>query len=105
MGKPCFRPNKKFDLLYFSIDLGLEPLAYKIENVSKNITKVVANYKSVVVGDPDFQVNQRFFKKYLKQYSLNGNYCYKLKKMLLKILVNIIPSKEKRKALKNEYYL
>ena len=100
-----FGENKNFKLLYFSNSLDFEYLKYQEDIISDNIIKIIGNYKSVNPQEPDYQVNFDFFKNYYKNYSLNLPFGYKLKKILLKNIINLIPIKKTRKNLRKKYHV
>ena len=110
-------PNKIINILYFTNDKNMNLMEYKEEFISNDITKVVGHYRLYGVyydkkrgGVIDHVVMPEFFKQYLQNYSLNIHYNdkililrHKIKRLPIRLLINLIPSKTTRKKLRKKY--
>ena len=97
--------NKKIDLLYFINDTTLPPKSVKRENITQNVTKVIANYKDQSPNAVPYAVDNNVLKSVLKQYSLKTPLGFKIKRITKKFLIKLIPYKPLRRKLRGKYHV
>lgn len=98
-------PDKKIDLLYLINDNKMYPKHVIKQNLSENIIKVVANYKSQKTDALSYAVDSTFLVALLSEYHLNIPFAQKLKIMFLKYIIRCIPFKFLRKKLRKKYHV
>lgn len=99
--------NKNFELLYFVGDLNLKPLEYAKEIVSSDIIKITGNYKDLTKmgSGEEHIVNDEFFSRVFKDYSLNIPLSYRIKKSFIKHSVSLIPFRSVRRKMRKRMKL
>ena len=75
------------------------------ENLSENITKIIANYKSQSSKALPYEVNLSFLVHLLSEYRLNLPFIINLKKTILKYGLCCIPIKKLRHELRKKYHV
>ena len=98
-------PNKKIDLIYFMNDTGLAPKQCKKENLSENIIKITANYKSQKPNVVSYAVDKHVLHSVLKYYRLSMPLAYRAKRLLWTFFIKLIPISLIRKKLKRKLHL
>lgn len=96
--------DKHIDLIYLSPDNTLANMhEYKI---SENIIRLIGNYKSKSVNDVSYAVDARLLKNLLQtRYALRQPLIVTIKKKLLRMFIQFIPSHNKRQILRKKYHL
>ena len=92
-------------MLYFEYGNEMFPKQYQKVTLSDNITKIIANYKSQEKDVVWYAVDFSFLLGFLSQYQLNIPIIKKLQKGFIKILINIVPIKAKRRELRKKYHI
>lgn len=94
--------NKKIDILYLINEVNSET---KIEELNENITKITMDYKDKTEGCPDYSPDCIKLKEIFDNYELITPRKEKIKKKITKFLINFVPSKNKRKELREKYHV
>ncbi len=97
--------NKNIDLLYITNDKNMHNYKNKKENLTNNISKITANYKSKKVGALPYSVSTKCLKKLLENYKLNLPIRFRISRFFYSILINFIPLKSVRKKIKGRYHV
>ena len=96
--------NNQVDLVYFSPDNSLSNMCEYA--LTQNITRFVGNYKSKDVNDAPYAANVSLLKHLLRdRYVLHQSFYSRIKKKLLRILIQLFPSHSKRVQLRKKYHL
>ncbi len=98
-------PQKKFDLLYFHMNKDLSPEKYSIENLTEDIVKVAANYKSQMPNALPYETNESVLGTVLKRYRLNLPFSFRAKRFCLAFLVKNLPVRVLRNKLRRQYHV
>lgn len=94
-------PYAKMDLIYISNS----KKQIKQEALNEHIYKFILPYKSLQKDAVDYAVDFEKLECILTKYELNLPYTFYLIKKIRKILINLIPLKEKRLLLKRKYHI
>ena len=97
--------DKKIDLLYFMNDTTLSTKNIKKENITTNITKIKANYKSQLPNVLPYVVDNDVLKSALKQYKLKTSLRFEIKQIIKKTSIKLIPIKSIKKKLRKKYHV
>ena len=98
-------PDKKIDLLYFINDNQMSPKQFTKQNLSENVIKITANYKSQEPNNVPYAVDKKFLVNLFSEYDLNIPYAQKIKAKFLKYGINCIPFKSLKKKLRKKYHV
>lgn len=99
-------PNKTIDILYFTNDLLLSPRHYRLEHLSDNVTKIIANYKKQSPDAVSYAVDTRFVRDMLRKYAKLKQPLYKIiRKRLLRFIIQFIPNHNVRINLRKKWHL
>lgn len=90
--------GNKIELLYVK-----NSTVEDVTNLTDGITVITCDYKDYS-SDLDYNVNLRVLKNVLKPYKMRLPMFYKIKRVLLKFLINFVPIKAKRRELRKRYH-
>ena len=96
-------PNKRFDLLYVSPDTALEHGKIVTESWENGVDWVVSEYSYKKPDTPAYAPDSHVLLKILKNYKLNLPLSLRLKRLLQRLYIRVIPIKSIRKKLKQKY--
>ena len=98
-------PDKKIDLLYLINDNKMNPKQSEKENLSENVIKIVANYKSRKPNALPHSVNNSILVRLFSRYYLNIPFSQRAKRYILTYGIRCIPLKFLRKSLRRKYHV
>jgi len=98
-------PDKRFDLLYVSPDESLEHGQITIPSpvYGSGLDWVVTEYRYNKNDAPTYAPDSHVLLKILKNYKLNLPLSFRLKRLLQRLYIRVIPIKSVRKKLKQKY--
>ena len=94
-------PKTMIDMLYIQNSKDIN----KTELLTPHIKKIVLPYKCLIDGAVDYAVDVDKLECVFQNYQLNLSRTFLLKRKLQKILIKLIPIKQKRRQLRKKYHL
>ena len=99
-------PDKKIDILYFINDLNCIPQnPQKQFFASGSVIKITANYKSKCADALPYVVDQSELLHILKDYGLKTSVFFRVKQLIKKIIVNLVPIRTVRRRMRKKYHV
>lgn len=96
--------DKQIDLIYLSQDKDAKQ--FNCKQISDNILRFYGNYKHPDITAVSYAVDTKLLKKFLIQrYRLKQPLIIRIRKRLLKCLIQFIPSHNKRVSLRKKYHI